>query len=82
MVHKHCAWGTCNSDSKYHDRDYMAGIVFYKFPKPKIDEELCREWISACGRPNAQLNVEIIKEDYQKRKYYYQVCSKVSMYFI
>ena len=52
MPHKHCAWGSCTNDSKYHKRDHMAGIVFYKFPKPWINCALCtcREWISACGK--------------------------------
>ena len=83
-----CAWGTCNSDGRYTDREHMQNVQFYTFPKPVIEHDdntdtiKCREWIRACGRPFAQLNIKIIDEDVKKRKYYYKVCSKVLYYTI
>ena len=47
---KHCCYGLCNSDSRYSDRDYMEGVYFIPFPKPKTNEEKCNRWLSACGR--------------------------------
>ena len=67
---KRCAWGTCNSDSRYDDRPHMKDVMFYPFPKPKTRLDDCKEWINRCGRPHEQLNVEKIN-----RNTY--VCSKV-----
>ena len=47
---KHCCYGTCNSDSRYHDRPRMEGVFFIPFPKPITKKEKCERWIRACGR--------------------------------
>ena len=31
MPHHRCAWGTCNSDSRYKDRNYVNGVIFLCF---------------------------------------------------
>ena len=69
---KRCAWGTCNSDSRYPER-LEGGVVFIPFPKPKSNSEKCRLWIKLCGRPQTQLNTSKI----DKHSF---VCSKVSKY--
>ena len=82
---KKCAWGTCKSDSRYKEKDYMKDVDFFTFPSPNLDDDLdsntvkCRQWIKACNRPTDQLNLKIIHEDKIKRKYYYRVCSKVNV---
>ena len=84
MPHHRCAWGTCNSDSRYKDRDYMNGVIFFMFPKPFPEDDLhpatikCLGWIKSCGRPADQLNIKRIHEDFVKKKKYYRVCSKVN----
>jgi len=83
MPHHRCAWGTCNVDSRYKEKDYMKDVTCFKFPKPNLDDMTCAktvqclEWIRLCGRPKHQLNVEKINNDYKKYIYYYRVCSKV-----
>ena len=52
-----CAWGLCNSDSRYNEkgrrpRPSMVGVTFLPFPKPKTKLERCKAWIKACGREN------------------------------
>ena len=79
---KHCAWGTCTSDSRDKEKEHMKNVKFYSFPKPDLQDNLCdktvrcRNWIKACGRPHTQLNLEKIDQDYKKYRYYYVVCSK------
>ncbi|CAL1531144.1 unnamed protein product, partial [Lymnaea stagnalis] len=46
----HCAYGTCNSDSRYKDRPHMQGVKFYSFPNPQKDLEKCKRWVDACSR--------------------------------
>jgi len=75
MPTKRCSWGTCNSDSRYPTRPYMADVLFYPFPKPKTQPEKCLNWIKACGRPHEQLNTDkIIRHHF--------VCSKVCQSYI
>ena len=62
---KRCAWGTCNSDTRYPER--TPGVQFYPFPKPKTKSERCLAWIRRCNRPADQLNVANIN----KHKYLY-----------
>ncbi|XP_077994995.1 uncharacterized protein LOC144448593 [Glandiceps talaboti] len=50
MVVKRCAYGECKSDSRYFNRDYMHGVNFVRFPKPKTQLEKCQRWIKACSR--------------------------------
>lgn len=40
----HCAWGTCNSDSRY----LSAGVSFIKFPRK--DRNRLARWVYLCGR--------------------------------
>ena len=47
---RHCSYGTCNSDSRYSDREHMKGVFWIPFPKPKRILEKCQRWIRACGR--------------------------------
>ncbi len=88
MPHKHCAWGTCNSDTRDNKKPHMEGVVFHKFPRPldkennvlQNDSEVyknCQKWIAACARPHSDLNVDKIVADYRQKKYYYAICSKV-----
>ncbi|KAK0143488.1 putative nuclease HARBI1 [Merluccius polli] len=65
---KRCAWGTCNSDTRYPER-LGDGIYFLPFPKPHLNRDKCLLWIKLCGRPQHQLNVEKINKDVY-------VCSK------
>ncbi|KAK3085080.1 hypothetical protein FSP39_003199 [Pinctada imbricata] len=47
---KHCCWGTCRSDSRYADREYMSGTTWIPFPKPFSQPDKCRRWVDLCGR--------------------------------
>lgn len=47
---KHCAFGTCNSDTRKLKRDPNNSIFFIPFPKPHLDLKKCRKWIIACKR--------------------------------
>ena len=66
-TNKHCCYGLCNSDSRYADRDYMQGVFWINFPKPKRNEVKCRKWIAACGRENFTI---------EKVKKWTYICSK------
>ena len=80
MPHHRCSLGTCNSDSRYKDRDYMNGVLFtffYMFPKP-FPESVCLGWVKSCGRPIDQLNLKRIHDDFVKKNRYYRVCSKAN----
>ena len=78
-----CLWGTCKSDQRNKDKDFMKGVTFFVFPKPVENNDMdpqtikCREWIKACCRPAEQLNIKKIIDDKRKQKYYYRICSKV-----
>ncbi|XP_065114751.1 uncharacterized protein [Paramisgurnus dabryanus] len=65
---KRCAYGLCKSDTRY-PKSLDGGVEFFPFPKPKTQGEKCRTWITQCGRPHSQLNVDRIN----KNTY---VCSK------
>lgn len=58
---KHCCYGTCNSDSRYRERETMEGVFFIPFPKPLTRKDACEKWIKACGRPEEDLNLGKIK---------------------
>ncbi|KAK6168658.1 hypothetical protein SNE40_019850 [Patella caerulea] len=58
---KRCAWGTCNSDSRYPER-LTGGITFIPFPKLGRTHDKVKRWIRLCGRPFEQLNEEILGE--------------------
>ena len=58
---KHCAYGTCKSDSRYPDRPEMEGVFFIRFPQSKKDPEKCMRWANACSRQN--FSVENVKKD-------------------
>ena len=83
-----CAWGTCNSDSRYKDKPYMDGVKFFTFPKPVDGDNFhpntinCMMWIKMCGRRVEDLNLDKVINDVKKRSYYYRVCSKVSRVYI
>ncbi|XP_046570809.1 uncharacterized protein LOC124279051, partial [Haliotis rubra] len=62
-----CAWGTCNADERYPER--LEGGFFVRFPTVKRNEEKCKRWIKACGRPHEQLNLSRINQ-------HKAVCSK------
>ena len=85
MVRARCSWGTCNSDARFKDKDYMKDVKFFTFPKLAEGDDTdpntikCREWIKACARPAAQLNIHKIVLDVKKRRYYYRICSKVCL---
>lgn len=64
---KHCCYGTCQSDSRYSDREHMKGVFFLPFPKPKKDLEKCKKWVHACRRAAFTTN-SVTKDTY--------ICSK------
>jgi hypothetical protein len=47
---RNCSYRTCNSDSRYSDREHMKGVFWIPFPKPKRNLDKCQHWIRACGR--------------------------------
>lgn len=47
---KRCAWGTCNSDTRYKDKEYMKDVEFWPVPKPKTRLHDTKIWVQACGR--------------------------------
>lgn len=49
---KRCAWGTCNTDSRYPERLIRDGIpvTFHHFPSEKEFKERRDTWIRACCR--------------------------------
>ena len=51
---KRCAWGTCNSDSRYPERlvNEVEGttVTFHPFPTEIRDKERRKTWIRACCR--------------------------------
>ncbi len=49
---KHCAFGTCRSDSRYNDRPHMEGVVFCRFPSKLKMRDKCLKWVKACRRLN------------------------------
>ena len=66
---KHCCYGTCNSDSRYRQRESMDNVFFIPFPKPITQKAKCEKWIKACGRTADDFNVDKIKR-------YTYICSK------
>ncbi|XP_077981440.1 uncharacterized protein LOC144436508 [Glandiceps talaboti] len=57
-----CAYGTCRSDSRFAARDYMEGVFFVRFPKPKTQPEKCERWVRACSRGD-NFGVHRVKQD-------------------
>ena len=51
MPTKHCAYGTCTSDS----RKKNPNIKFVAFPKPSVNLALSKRWVHLCGRKGFQL---------------------------
>ncbi|XP_078319402.1 uncharacterized protein LOC144620957 [Crassostrea virginica] len=47
---KRCEWGTCNSDSKHKDKEYMKDVTFWPIPKPKTRLRETLQWVKACNR--------------------------------
>ena len=50
---KRCAWGTCNSDTRYPERlvnKEGKSVRFYSFPPLKKQGERRKAWIRACCR--------------------------------
>jgi hypothetical protein len=47
---KHCAYGICKNDSRYHWRENMKNVFFIPFPKPKTQLRKCTIWAAACKR--------------------------------
>ena len=91
MVKKHCAWGQCNSDTRKIAKGSQEHVEFFKFPKPiethrggLVNKESasyrqCLGWIKACGRPQSDLNIEKIINDYKSYNYSFWVCAKVNI---
>ena len=42
---KHCAWGTCTSDSRDKVKEHMWNVKFYSFPKPDLQNDFCEKTI-------------------------------------
>ena len=72
---------------RYRYKDHiihMQSVTFYTFPRLVMDDQYypktiaCRQCIKACGRPDHQLNMEMIIKDIVKRKHYYRICHKGS----
>ncbi|XP_033729667.1 uncharacterized protein LOC117318834 [Pecten maximus] len=66
---KRCAWGTCNSDSRYQDRHHMKDVVFYPIPKPKSRREESSKWVHACSRKNFTVK-DVNKHSYACGKHF------------
>lgn len=64
---KRCAWGTCNSDDRYKEKEHMKDVIFFPIPKPKTRLEETKQWVKACGRKHFAV------ENVDKHSY---VCSK------
>ena len=47
---KRCAWGTCKSDSRYKDKEYMKDVIFWPIRKPKTPLRETLQWVKACNR--------------------------------
>ncbi len=49
---KRCAWGTCNTDSRYPERLIKDGVpvTFHHFPSVTKFKERREAWIRACCR--------------------------------
>ena len=49
---KRCAWGTCNTDSRYPERLIKDGVpvTFHRFPSVTKFKEQRKAWIRACCR--------------------------------
>ena len=80
---KHCCFGTCNSDSRYMNREHMKNVDFIAFPKPpnkltkaknpalaKKQLEKFLKWIHACGRTNEFNLKSITKQTYICTKHF------------
>ncbi|XP_046550799.1 uncharacterized protein LOC124260515 isoform X1 [Haliotis rubra] len=65
---KRCAYGTCNSDSRFYHKPHMADVFFITFPKPTSKPEMCDRWIRACSRGDDFGRHKITQDTY--------VCSK------
>ena len=52
MVNKHCAYGTCNSDSRHMHKPHMEGVGLLYFPQSKKNPDKCSRWVKLCGRPS------------------------------
>ena len=54
---KRCAWGTCNSDSRYPERliNEVVGttVTFHHFPTEIRDKERRKTWTRACCRKDS-----------------------------
>ena len=46
----HCAYDTCNSDSRQKVRPQMDGMTWYSFPKMSSDPEKCEKCVKVCRR--------------------------------
>ena len=83
---RHCSYGTCKSDSRKQNSDSMKDVFFIRFPKPykkrlrwkydkkqeKKQNELCKRWINACGRPFSGPNSFTMKDISRETN----ICSK------
>ena len=76
MPGKHCCWGTVRLVPDIQiDNILMLSIFPSQSFFSKLEVEVCKEWIKACGRPHEHLNPDKIT------KHYY-VCLKVIKSFI
>ena len=83
MPNYHCHHRDCHGircKDRYH-------LKYFSFPNPIKYEEDCNVWIKQCGKPNSDLNVDLIAADYEMdgrskatRKYF--ICSKVHLFCI
>ena len=68
--HKHCAWGTCKSDSDYPDK-LEPGVIFIPFPKPGHTRDFVRP-----GVPMTELNKKAEAEKNAKAKRWLHLCGR------
>jgi len=45
---KQCAWGTCNSDTRFLS-GWATVCIFLPFPKPHLNCDKCLLWTKLCG---------------------------------
>ncbi|XP_015127791.1 uncharacterized protein LOC107048869 [Diachasma alloeum] len=73
MPTKHCAYASCNSDTRYPEDK----VFFIPFPKPYKDLEKCKRWLEKCNRSNLALD-KITKSTYICCKHFVGRCGPTS----
>jgi len=60
---KHCCYGTCNSDTRYRQREDMEDVFSIPFPKPITLKEKCEFWIVKLVDDQKKISMLTISKD-------------------